>query len=78
LRTLLLPLVVATVLDGVAQYLLFGWIRISGAVVAGVLLMGLPYIITRALTNRIVSRRSRRAVSSPSGLETGAGGEPPA
>lgn len=77
-RSLLLPLVVATVLDGVAQYLLFGWIRISGAVLAGVMLMGLPYIIARALTNRIVSRRSRRAVSSPSGLETGVGGEPPA
>jgi hypothetical protein len=77
-RSLLVPLVIATVLDGIAQYLLFGWIRISGALVAGALLMGLPYVVARALTNRIVSRRRRRSVSSPSGLETGVRGDPPA
>jgi hypothetical protein len=78
MRSLLVPLVIATVLDGVAQYLLFGWIRISGALVVGAMLMGLPYVVARALTNRIVSRRRRRSVSSPSGLETGVRGDPPA
>lgn len=70
LRSLLVPLVVATVLDGISQYLLFGWIRVSGAVVMGATLMGLPYIVARALTNRIVSRRSRPSVSTPPGFET--------
>jgi hypothetical protein len=57
-RRLLLPLTVAIVLDGFVQFLLFGWIRVSGAVTAGPVLMGLPYIIARAVTSWIVCRRT--------------------
>jgi hypothetical protein len=64
LKTWLVPLVIATVLDGIVQYLMFGWVRLSGAVTAGVTLMALPYLIARAVTNRIVSWRNRTSVSS--------------
>jgi hypothetical protein len=62
-RTLLVPMLVAIILDGVAQYLLFGWVRVSGAIVAGLTLMGLPYVIAREATNWIVSSRNRTSVS---------------
>ena len=54
---LVIPLVVAIVLDGIVQYLLFQRIRVLGAVVLGTILMGLPYSLARAFTNRIVSAR---------------------
>ena len=58
LRSLAFPIIVATVLDGVVQYLLFREIRLLGAVLLGVTIMGLPYAFARALTNRIVSSRT--------------------
>ncbi|HEY7304137.1 MAG TPA: hypothetical protein VH601_08490 [Bryobacteraceae bacterium] len=64
LRSLLIPMLVAIILDGVVQYLLFGWVRIMGAVTIGVLIMGLPYVIARAVTNRVISWRNRTAVST--------------
>jgi pilus assembly protein TadC len=63
-RSLLIPLALATVLDGVVQYLLFGWVRVVGAVTIGVMIMGLPYVITRAVTNWVVSWRSRTSAST--------------
>ena len=57
LKHLMIPLIVAIVLDGIVQYLLFDRIRILGAVILGTLLMGLPYSLTRGIANRIVSAR---------------------
>jgi hypothetical protein len=57
LRHLVIPIIVAIVLDGIVQYLLFQRIRVLGAVTVGTLLMGLPYSLARGLTNRVVSAR---------------------
>jgi hypothetical protein len=48
-----LPLVVALVMDGIIQHILFGRIRPVAALVVGALLVWLPFVCTRALTNRI-------------------------
>jgi hypothetical protein len=61
---LVIPLVVAIVLDGIVQYLLFQRIRFLGAVVLGTILMGLPYSLARGVTNRIVSARRHLANAS--------------
>jgi len=58
LRSLAFPIIVAAILDGVVQYLLFREVRLLGAVLFGVTIMGLPYAFARALTNRIVSSRT--------------------
>lgn len=59
LGQLAIPLIVAIVLDGVVQYMLFQKIRVLGAVILGTILMGLPYTFARGLANRIVSARRR-------------------
>jgi Na+/H+-translocating membrane pyrophosphatase len=64
LRNLLVPLLLAIVLDVVVQYLLFGWVRLIGAMTIGVMVMGLPYVIARTLTNWIVTWRNRTSVST--------------
>jgi hypothetical protein len=51
-----LPLVVALVMDGVLQHIAFGRIRPLAALVVGALLVWLPFVCTRALTNRIWRR----------------------
>jgi len=61
LRTVALPLMVAIVLDGVVQLLLRHRVVVWRAVVVGVLLIGLPYIASRGLTNRTVGRRKAHA-----------------
>ncbi len=63
LKSLLMPIVLGSVLDAVAQYLIFHQVRPFWAVVIGTLLMGLPYSAARGLTNRIVTgTRKREAV----------------
>jgi hypothetical protein len=57
LKHLLIPIIVAIVLDGIVQYLLFHRIRVLGAVTLGTILMGLPYSLARGLANRVVSAR---------------------
>jgi len=64
LKRLLIPMIVATVLDGIVQYLLFKEIRILGAVVIGATIMGLPYLSARGLTNRIVSARTHKTLAA--------------
>lgn len=64
LQRLMIPLVVAVVLDGIVQYLLFQHVRVLGAVIIGVILMGLPYSLARELTNRIVSARSHPPIQT--------------
>ena len=63
LKSLLMPIVVGSVIDAVAQYLLFQQVRPFWALVIGTLVMGLPYSASRGLTNRIVTEmRKRQAV----------------
>ena len=64
IQRLLIPFIVAILLDGVAQYLLFHQVRILGAVVLGVTIMGLPYSLARGLANRISTARSHTPVEA--------------
>ena len=59
LQSLIKPLIIAIVLDAVAQYLMLGTIYPGAAVFVGVVVMGVPYSLARGLTNRIVSGRTR-------------------
>lgn len=64
LRALAKPLVIAIVLDGVAQYLMLGTVYPGAAVFVGVVIMGLPYSIARGVTNRIVTARRKGAAEA--------------
>lgn len=49
------PILVASVVDGVVQFLMFGHVRPVTAIVVGTLLMGLPYSAARGISNRLCS-----------------------
>lgn len=57
LRRLMIPIIVAIAMDGIVQYLLFHKVWVLGAMVVGITIIGLPYSLARALTNRILSTR---------------------
>ncbi|WP_373044434.1 hypothetical protein [Vulgatibacter sp.] len=62
MRAVALPFAIAVVLDGVVQLLAGDRVRLWHAVVIGILLIGLPYVLARGLGNRALSaRRKRRA-----------------
>jgi hypothetical protein len=50
------PLMVALVMDGILQHITFGRIRPLSALLVGALLVWLPFVCTRVLTNRIWRR----------------------
>ena len=52
---LLTPIIVATVLDAIAQHLIFGHINPVGALIVGTFVMGIPYALARGITNRIAT-----------------------
>jgi hypothetical protein len=56
-KSLIKPIVLGTVLDGISQYLMFGQIRPVAAVLVGVGVLALPYGLARGITNRIASSR---------------------
>jgi hypothetical protein len=58
-----IPLVVGVVLDMVVQWMLFQRVFLTAAILVGVLLVGLPYIVARGLTNRILRRRYKHDVA---------------
>lgn len=62
LRDAIVPLCVAFVLDGVLQELILGRIRPGAAVVVGLLLVFLPFVVMRGLSNRIWSYRHHAPV----------------
>ena len=64
LRTLLTPMIVGTVLDAVAQYLIFGRVRILPAMLVGMFVMGFPYSLARGISNRIATAMQHEAPSS--------------
>ncbi len=49
--------IAAVVIDGIIQYLAYGAVRPGWAITVGILLAGVPYILSRGLTNRILRRR---------------------
>src|SRR5579872_7160177 len=56
LRRIAIPLVVGVLIDIVVQWMLFQRVLLSAAILVGVLLVGLPYIAARGLTNRKSTR----------------------
>jgi hypothetical protein len=60
LRTLAKPLVVAVLLDAILQYVILRSVRLWHALAAGTVLIALPYVLARGLTNRYVQHRRLR------------------
>jgi hypothetical protein len=50
---------IAILLDLISQVLIFHQVRPGAALLVGPVLITLPYVLTRALTNRIARRRNR-------------------
>jgi len=61
LSDVVLPLCMSIVLDGIIQHYTLGYVRPVAAVLVGMLLVWLPYSLSRALTNRASRRRHRQA-----------------
>lgn len=51
----LIPFAIAFVLDLIYQWIIFDHLRLLGALMVGILLIAIPYILTRGLTNRIAT-----------------------
>ncbi|MFL5322248.1 MAG: hypothetical protein ACJ790_21505 [Myxococcaceae bacterium] len=60
LRQIVIPLVIATVLDGVLQVVITGHLRVVQAVLTGGLLIAFPYSGGRGLFNRFLRTRTPR------------------
>jgi hypothetical protein len=63
IRDVWMPLSLALVMDGTFQYLTLGRVRVSGAIVVGILLVWLPFASARGISNRIW-RRSQLQLSA--------------
>lgn len=57
LRTLATPLIVAVLLDAILQYIILRSVQLWHALVAGTILIALPYAVARSLTNRYLQNR---------------------
>lgn len=55
LKRLTTPIIVGTLLDAIAQYLIFKQIRPLPALMVGAFVMGVPYSLARGVSNRITS-----------------------
>jgi hypothetical protein len=51
--------IIAVILDSMVQYLVLEYWRLQVALVMGFLIVFLPYVIARALTNRIIIHRQK-------------------
>jgi hypothetical protein len=60
LKSLLTPIIVATILDCIVQYLIFKHIRLVPALIVGAFVMGVPYSLARGITNRIATHRRHK------------------
>lgn len=57
LATLTRPLFIAILVDMVLQYIIFRSVHIWMAVLVGTVLIALPYVAARGISNRILQRR---------------------
>lgn len=56
LTSLFKTILIAVVLDLIAQYFLFGQVRITSAVMIAIIILIVPYSMARAVTNRMVTK----------------------
>ncbi len=57
-KSLSKTIIIAIVLDVIAQYLIFGQVRITGAIAIAIIILIVPYSLARAITNKIVTKRT--------------------
>ena len=58
LRILWRPLAVAIVLDLILQYIIFRSVHLWHGIIVGAILIALPYVMARGLSNRVRRRRT--------------------
>ncbi len=64
LHAIALPLILAVALDSILQIYIFGVWRLQWALIVGVCLVGIPYILARGITNRLISARAGAKATS--------------
>ena len=64
LGAIALPLIIAVALDSILQVYIFGVWRLQWALIVGLCLVGIPYVLTRGITNRITSARREESATS--------------
>lgn len=64
LHSLLTPVIVGMILDAIAQYLIFKHIRPLPALLVGTFIMGVPYSLSRGISNRFFSGIMRKKEAS--------------
>jgi hypothetical protein len=65
LKYVIVPFALAIVIDSILQYLMLGHVRLLAAIVVGILLIGLPFSISRSLAGRIYRRSHPRLEHEP-------------
>jgi len=63
LRAIALPLIIAVALDSILQVYIFDVWRLQWALIVGLCLVGIPYVLARGITNRIMSARREKAAN---------------
>lgn len=53
------PIIIGIITDAIAQYLIFNTVRPVEAVFLGTMIIAIPYVLSRGLTNRIVSFKGK-------------------
>ncbi len=73
LATLITPIAVGTIMDAIAQYLIFERILLSVALLVGTFVMGVPYALSRGVTTRItrLARARRSRAQKPQAADSG-------
>ncbi len=56
LRAILMPLGAAVILDSILQIYIFDVWRLQGALLVGLFLVGIPYVVARSISNSLFSR----------------------
>ena len=58
IKATLVPFSLAVILDSILQIVIFDVWRLQWALVVGVILVGIPYVVVRSISNRLFSRHS--------------------
>ena len=67
LKSVIIPFTIAIVVDGILQYLLLGYVRPLAAVVMGAVLVFVPFVISRSLSNRVYRRTHGHSIAASHG-----------
>ena len=58
IKATLMPFSVAVILDSILQIIIFDVWRLQWALVVGLFLVGIPYVVVRSISNSLFSRHS--------------------